>query len=48
MLFLIKGVFFVCYFVFSSQLMAKEPLEKLGFRDLMDPPPSKEDSNTKP
>lgn len=34
--------------LFSSQLMAKEPLEKLGFRDLMDPPPSQTEENTKP
>ncbi|KAF7204864.1 cytochrome c oxidase assembly protein COX19, partial [Nothobranchius furzeri] len=32
----------------DNQLMAKEPLEKLGFRDLMDPPPSPEARGSKP
>ncbi|XP_029977504.1 cytochrome c oxidase assembly protein COX19 [Sphaeramia orbicularis] len=31
----------------DNQLMAKEPLEKLGFKDLVDPPPSQTDQNTK-
>ena len=30
-----------------SQLMAKEPLEKLGFRDLKETPPSQEDKEAK-
>lgn len=34
----------LCYF---SQLMAKEPLEKLGFKDLMDKP-SQKDKEAKP
>uniref|UniRef100_A0A3P9QCR3 Cytochrome c oxidase assembly protein COX19 n=2 Tax=Poecilia reticulata TaxID=8081 RepID=A0A3P9QCR3_POERE len=28
----------------DHQLMAREPLQKLGFKDLMDPPPSQEGS----
>ncbi|XP_017295205.1 cytochrome c oxidase assembly protein COX19 [Kryptolebias marmoratus] len=32
----------------EKQLMAKEPLEKLGFKDLMDPPPSPENRGSKP
>ncbi|XP_045899169.1 cytochrome c oxidase assembly protein COX19 [Micropterus dolomieu] len=32
----------------EHQLMAKEPLEKLGFKDLMDPPPGQADRDTKP
>lgn len=32
----------------DHQLMTKEPLEKLGFRDLMDPPPSQADKDAKP
>ncbi|RVE59199.1 hypothetical protein OJAV_G00186150 [Oryzias javanicus] len=27
----------------DNQLMTKEPLEKLGFKDLMDPPPGHKD-----
>lgn len=34
--------------LFSSQLMAKEPLEKLGFKDLIDPPSSQAEKDTKP
>lgn len=33
---------------FCSQLMTREPLEKLGFRDLMDPPPSQAEGDAKP
>lgn len=36
----------VLFFVFS-QLMTKEPLEKLGFKDLMDPPPSQAGKDNK-
>ncbi|XP_041819183.1 cytochrome c oxidase assembly protein COX19 [Chelmon rostratus] len=32
----------------DHQLMTKEPLEKLGFRDLMDPPPSQDGGDAKP
>ncbi|XP_078134944.1 cytochrome c oxidase assembly protein COX19 [Sander vitreus] len=32
----------------DNQLMAKEPLARLGFKDLMDPPPSQADRDTKP
>ncbi|XP_018541061.1 cytochrome c oxidase assembly protein COX19 [Lates calcarifer] len=32
----------------NHQLMAREPLEKLGFKDLMDPPPGQADRDTKP
>ncbi|XP_037609995.1 cytochrome c oxidase assembly protein COX19 [Sebastes umbrosus] len=32
----------------ENQLMAKEPLEKLGFKDMMDPPRSQADGDTKP
>lgn len=35
-------------FFFSSQLMTKEPLEKLGFKDLMDPPLRQADGDAKP
>lgn len=37
------------FFIFSfSQLMTREPLEKLGFRDLVDPPPSNAEGEAKP
>uniref|UniRef100_A0A3P9J8G8 Cytochrome c oxidase assembly protein COX19 n=1 Tax=Oryzias latipes TaxID=8090 RepID=A0A3P9J8G8_ORYLA len=29
----------------DNQLMAKEPLDKLGFKDLMDPPPGRQDQD---
>ncbi|TKS90143.1 Cytochrome c oxidase assembly protein COX19 [Collichthys lucidus] len=32
----------------DHQLMTKEPLAKLGFRDLMDPPPNQSDRDSKP
>ncbi|XP_033988741.1 cytochrome c oxidase assembly protein COX19 [Trematomus bernacchii] len=32
----------------ENQLMAKEPMEKLGFKDLIDPPPSQSEGDTKP
>ncbi|XP_010764158.1 cytochrome c oxidase assembly protein COX19 [Notothenia coriiceps] len=32
----------------ENQLMTKEPMEKLGFKDLIDPPPSQSDGDTKP
>ncbi|XP_071765873.1 cytochrome c oxidase assembly protein COX19 [Centroberyx gerrardi] len=32
----------------DNQLMAKEPLEKLGFKDLLEPPSSQAGSDTKP
>ncbi|KAM6898447.1 cytochrome c oxidase assembly protein COX19 [Lycodopsis pacificus] len=32
----------------DNQLMAKEPLTKLGFKDMMDPPPSQADTDPKP
>jgi len=38
---------FPCRLVFSSQLMAKEPLQKLGFKDLLDPPSSQEHTDAK-
>lgn len=39
----------VCFFIFYfSQLMTREPLEKLGFRDLVDPPPRNVDGEAKP
>lgn len=31
-----------------SQLMTREPLEKLGFRDLVDPPPGSAEGEAKP
>ncbi|KAJ0060274.1 hypothetical protein NL108_007784 [Boleophthalmus pectinirostris] len=31
----------------EHQLMTKEPLEKLGFKDLMDPPSNPTEQNTK-
>lgn len=34
--------------VLNSQLMAKEPLEKLGFKDIMDSPLSQAEKNDKP
>lgn len=34
--------------MFFSQLMARESLEKLGFKDLMDSPPSQADGDAKP
>lgn len=35
------------HLVSSSQLMAKEPMEKLGFKDLVDPPTSQTDGHAK-
>ncbi|XP_075889953.1 cytochrome c oxidase assembly protein COX19 [Nelusetta ayraudi] len=32
----------------EHQLMTREPLEKLGFRDLVDPPPSPAEGDAKP
>nr|XP_046234147.1 cytochrome c oxidase assembly protein COX19 [Scatophagus argus] len=32
----------------DHQLMTKEPLEKLGFKDLMDTPPRQADGDAKP
>ncbi|XP_061563711.1 cytochrome c oxidase assembly protein COX19 [Cololabis saira] len=32
----------------DHQLMTKEPLEKLGFKDLMDPPSDQDNRDTKP
>ncbi|XP_037319408.1 cytochrome c oxidase assembly protein COX19 [Pungitius pungitius] len=31
----------------ENQLMAREPLTKLGFKDLMEPPPSQADGDAK-
>lgn len=39
---------YIIYILLSSQLMTKEPLEKLGFKDLMDPPSSQTEQDTKP
>ncbi|XP_035469484.2 cytochrome c oxidase assembly protein COX19 [Scophthalmus maximus] len=32
----------------DNQLMAKEPMEKLGFRDLVDAPPGQADKDAEP
>lgn len=38
----------VFHHIFFSQLMTREPLEKLGFQDLVDPPPGDAEGDAKP
>lgn len=45
-IFLAEIVYFI---IFSfSQLMTREPLEKLGFQDQVDPPPGDAEGDAKP